>query len=396
MSDNYKQIFTQLYQRYCPEKVSEVDALLEKFAGREREMMYKIVMKYGPPVTSAQQKKRMDQLLLEQQANGSAPVPAPSTRTRTFKRLNVRKVLVLLIAAALVGGLAYGGWRVANGDWAVLAGNDSTIDEVVLPQFVLANAVAARNSCENGERTEKLLSYGESLQSYTTEGNCLVSIDDTSRIISYFPSQYFVTEDKFREIDAIFGNEAARSQIKHSYEKRALRVWYRKNGIIGNLSPEWKDSIVGKDRNPEVWQIFAENEPSELNTWARGNFTRKFSEFSSEQEDLVCIIQSPKDPNKRQLLMFSFDEKGQSKTYKSFDLDWYRDRLIRDFPRETDDIGRFFNNAEDISHHKGVLLEDPEGEMRDYLLMWEGSRFMVHEEIPRDTFRIPGLPPIIM
>jgi hypothetical protein len=396
MADNYKQIFTRLFQRYNPEKVGEVDELLKKFAGREREMMYKIVMKYGPPVTRVEQKKKLDLLLREQGILTEENSPTTASGTRTYKRLNLRKVAILLIATALVGGLAYAGWRMAQGDWNFFPAT-ATTEEVVLPtQFVLANAVYARNQCQGGEKTDDFLRYGESLSDYTLSGECLVHTNDSAGTSSYFPAQYFVTEERFREIDAIFGNDAGRSQIKHSYEKRALRVWFRHHGIIGKLSPEWKDSIAGKDRNPEVWQIFAEKEPTGLNTWARGNFSKKFGEFSEGQDDLVCIIQSPEDPDKRQLLFFSFDESGQSEIYNAFDLDSYKGRLIRDYPRENDDQSRFIRKASDFIFHKGVLLEDPEGEMRDYLLVWKGDRFSVLEEIPRDTFRIPGLPPIIM
>ncbi|HHG85353.1 MAG TPA: SPOR domain-containing protein [Bacteroidetes bacterium] len=44
---NYKKELTRLFQKYNPDKVKDVDALLEKFAGREPELIATIHRKYG-------------------------------------------------------------------------------------------------------------------------------------------------------------------------------------------------------------------------------------------------------------------------------------------------------------------------------------------------------------
>jgi hypothetical protein len=60
---NYKKIITELFRTYNPDKISEVDALLRKFAGREEELIEKIKLKYASPAVGAHKRTRLVRLL---------------------------------------------------------------------------------------------------------------------------------------------------------------------------------------------------------------------------------------------------------------------------------------------------------------------------------------------
>jgi hypothetical protein len=403
MAENYKRILTDLYRLYLPEKVGEVDELLKRFKGREREMIYKIHIKYGSPDTRRDAQQKLDKLLKEketaitvvpvQEVPGRRPDPPEPVEVRT--RLNWRRIGGLILVLLLLGGAGYAGWQVYNGAWELFpaqsgAAGESTAPE---PQFVLANAVHPRTTCNGVDKSSDLLHYGAELSDYQVEGACLKVVSDSGS--RYFPGKYFVPEEVFREIDAIFGNDAARAQIKHSFEKRALRIWFRKQGIIGALSAKWKRQIAGPARDPEVWQVFAEDEPADLNSWARGDFTGKNPD-PRRPEDLAVVITAADNPTRQQLLFFSFDKQEKVSFHPTLDLDEYPDRLIRSFPAEGDSWKRFFRERNDYPERQGVLLEDPAGTRPDFLLLLEEERIKVVEEVPRDTIRIPGLPPIIL
>jgi hypothetical protein len=42
-----EQELVKLYEQHCPEKTANVPALLDKFAGREHELLSKVRRKYG-------------------------------------------------------------------------------------------------------------------------------------------------------------------------------------------------------------------------------------------------------------------------------------------------------------------------------------------------------------
>ena len=52
-STNFKERLTAYYQKYNPEKLPGVDATLEKFKGREEDMFKALIAKYGPEPTSS-------------------------------------------------------------------------------------------------------------------------------------------------------------------------------------------------------------------------------------------------------------------------------------------------------------------------------------------------------
>ncbi|MEM0998071.1 MAG: hypothetical protein AAGN35_13370 [Bacteroidota bacterium] len=420
MAENYQRILTDLYRLYQPDKVSEVPELLRRFEGREREMVYKIHIKYGSPETQRDAREKLAAYLAEKE-NPGPPVPQsphtplslkppPSSPKLARKvprtsptsevvevrtQLNWRRIAWVLLSVLLVGSLSYAGWQLVTGKWTPFALNEGAgITAAPLPpRFVLANAVHARTECQGREKSRDILRYGSELRNYSVVDDCLVLESDSGA--RYFPGKYFVPEIVFREIDAIFGNDAARSQIRHSFEKRALRVWFRQNGVMGSLAQPWKDSIAGPDRDPQVWQIFAEDEPSDLNVWARGQFSRAEAD-PTRPDDLAVTITSLADLSQEKLLVFSFDAAEEAQLHPAFDLGEYPDRLIREFPREGDEWSRFFRQDSDYPAQQGILLEDPQGTRPDYLLLLENEGLTVTEEVPRDTIRIPGLPPIIL
>jgi hypothetical protein len=79
---NYHKILSNLFRKYNPAKLKEVDALLVQFAGREEELIEKIHLKYAGKATSKSKKSK--------------------------------KPALLLVILLLLGGLGFGGWYAAN------------------------------------------------------------------------------------------------------------------------------------------------------------------------------------------------------------------------------------------------------------------------------------------
>lgn len=88
---DYRALLHQLYEEYNPQKLSDIDALLRKYAGQEAEMYQRICQKYGVPVvtTASSGRQKQDPLLQRyqgllqrgQEAKGTAAgtgVSAPS------------------------------------------------------------------------------------------------------------------------------------------------------------------------------------------------------------------------------------------------------------------------------------------------------------------------------
>ncbi|HHG86390.1 MAG TPA: hypothetical protein ENJ82_16685, partial [Bacteroidetes bacterium] len=127
MSD-YKQILTDLYARYNPQKIREVDELLARFPGRERELVLKVYMKYGGPTAHKDAMQKFMELELERGETVPLPRNSPEVpaenQTRPAPRKGARlwkRIVLLLLGLLLVSGLSYGGWYLAK-HWAVVSG----------------------------------------------------------------------------------------------------------------------------------------------------------------------------------------------------------------------------------------------------------------------------------
>lgn len=409
MSD-YKHILTELYTRYNPQKVADVDQLLAKYAGREREIVLKIYMKYGGATARKDAIRKFMELELESGREvNTAPVlrqeadnhPVAQKRSWPWK-----KVTLLLIAALLASGLSYAGWYLAH-TWPP---SQEKIDAALLdaPEtgsiFVLANAVLARPTCTekpvNGENN--MLHYGDQLNRYWRIDNCIQQRIDTIEGQAvralYYPSKYFASEATFREIDGIFGNDEARQQIEHSYEKRALRKYFRSQGITGQLDQEWREAIAGKGKFPAVWQVFAKQEPAQWNSWMRGLFFPHYDgKATTHPKDFTCIIEGKNPETDRKLLAFSFDDAGNVIEEHALDLTAYPSHLLRSFPQEGEDFSRFFQeNASFYAGTQQIILEDPEGLKQDFLVLINQNGIRLQHEVPGDTIRLPGMRPFIL
>lgn len=308
---DYRKILTDLYQRHNPEKVKDVDFLLKKFAGREEEMVAKIKEKYG----------------VEEEEVVVTPPPAPEELARRKRR---RKRLRSWIAVVLLfGGAAAGAWTVVSTGYF----DGLFASEPTEKLYVIADTVHTHSVCDLGKDSRLLqLPFGKEVLVSERESTCIVTEIDGDR--HYIPQKYLGTDLEFTEINAIYGNDAARALYDNSYEKRALRNYFSRKGFKGDIPEEKQLELYGRPHESEVWQVVAlEGEPP-VNVVAKGKFATDGEVGENEEggkrpPDFAAIVSKKDDPEQRRLAVFRFNAEKVDEFVGDLDLSDYPGYFMR-------------------------------------------------------------------
>lgn len=432
---DYRAILTQLYQRYNPEKVRDVDFLLKKFEGREGEMIDKIQRKYADlepftspvslpiepetntpvepslttnseevnlgiepeshPEPSHESSNGLDQTSIQESSpesgsssspkpllestpevnpiasssdsdlDSDAPRPKPkakskersakntrpkpktktlkkgkpnketatrarsgSPQTPTRKRKSGRRILGFSLLGLLVGAGAFAAWYFWGGE-----------SPIVKRQFlyVVADTVFSHNVCDQGlESRITPFPYGKGIEVHGLEESCI-----TTRVngnLEYVPKKFLGSAREFEEIDAIYGNAESRDLFDNSYEKRALRNYFNRTQIMGEIPHKKQIELYGQPKEREVWQVYGvgieeEEEKAEMDAVAKGKFswskTTEATEETNRPDDFAVIISERENRDRRKLLLFNFDEEKVDNFVDEMDLSNYPGFLIR-------------------------------------------------------------------
>ena len=207
--------------------------------------------------------------------------------------------------------------------------------------------------------------YGEAIEVFDRVGTCVLTERQGSEHL--IPQKYLGSELEFREIDAIYGNEAARDLYDNSYEKRALRNYFNRKGIKGELSPEEQKDLYGGPIQSEVWQVYGLERGSLVNAVAKGeyvggDYTRVG--IQGRPPDFAVIISKAADRAERSLLLFRFDENKVDEFVAALDLRDYPNYYLRPVTYgSTDFLFDTFVTLDPIDpsrvddFQKGLLLE---------------------------------------
>ncbi len=420
---DYKAILTQLYQRYNPEKVRDVDFLLKKFEGREAEMIDKIQRKYaalepftspvdadvggedgdsnsggkkstgtqikatigsedanspraskkslpggknsqseggnetpatqeGPSKPKVKNKKRTEappntastEVTLPPRAKTpveKAPSDkAPSEKTPSEKRTktspqpstqarkSARRTLGFSLIGLLIGAGAFATWYFWGGSSPV--GKKQFL-------YVVADTVYSHNLCDLGlESRLTPFPYGAGIEVTGLEESCITTRVDGK--LEYVPKKYLGSKREFQEIDGVYGNPESRDLFDNSYEKRALRNYFNRTQIMGDIPHKMQIELYGQPRDREVWQVYgmgsqAAKEGEVMEAVAKGKFSwGNMTEVDGEvnrPDDLAVIISEKENRDRRKLLLFNFDEDKVDNFVDEMDLSNYPGFLIR-------------------------------------------------------------------
>lgn len=413
---DYRAILTQLYQRYNPEKVRDVDFLLKKFEGREAEMIDKIQRKYAalepftspvpPPATSegggdepsGKGKDAGSDLPKEKSApqteggkeksTGSSdgqkpksgksggkrkepkvrtkpeakPKAKPETRpgSETGKgsssttpkaktkgkpkgksavkpreaqevsrpKRSGRRIIGFSLIGLLIGAGAFAAWYFWGGD-----------SPIIKKQFlyVVADTVFTHSECDLGlESRLRPFPYGEAIEVKGLEESCITTRVDGK--VEYVPKKFLGSKREFEEIDAIYGNPESRDLFDNSYEKRALRNYFNRTQIMGDIPHKMQVELYGQPREREVWQVFGMGledgeEEVTMDAVAKGRFSwgnqADLEDPGNRPEDFAVIISERENRDRRKLLLFNFDEDKIDNFVDEMDLSNYPGFLIR-------------------------------------------------------------------
>jgi len=365
-SPDYRKILTELYEKYNPEKVKDVEFLLKKFAGREEEMIEKIRMKYG-----------------EEPAPNS---PEPLRKSFPFKKFFIGMAVVLGLGAATFGGMAL----VERLNPREILASDNARDTL----FVIADTVFSRVGCGDNEQRNLPLPFGEKIvvfERVEAESGVKCIQTEIQGKDEFVPAQYLGDRREYMEIDAIYGNKAARKLYDNSYEKRMLLGYFRDNELIGEISPEWQEYLYDSLSSAEQWQVFGKPHNG-LDAVAKGKYTPSWSQEAEDSRrplDFAVIISRvdtlAEDSNEEEydgfprrntqrLLLFAFDQSKEGRLVDELNISNYPGHYIRSTEFYSDAYwwGNYLHldkEAEDGRElQTAILLEDVESDGSKYLI----------------------------
>jgi|GEM_PF-7051274 len=388
---DYKSILTRLYQQYNPEKVADVEFLLKKFEGREEEMIAKIREKYKDvtpipldpqettPIPSEVVAPPEGVAPKNRTQSPTPPPPPPAAMTSPPRRSRKRIVLALGTVVLAVGAFVT---YYFFGD-QLNFGGEAERERL----YVVADTVFTHTECDLGMETRLLpLPYGKGLEVYTMDENCITTeLDGKTHFV---PRKYLGTSQEFSEIDAIYGNEASRTLFDNSYEKRALRNYFNRTQIMGDIPMEKQKELYGEVRQREVWQVYGEDAESELNAVVKGGFSNddetEVEAETHKPEDMAVIISDRDNRDRRKLLLFAFDEEKVESLVDEMDLSNYPGYLIRpvDYSEELFLFGTPYlkldagEDSEDVK--LGLLLQRPGRDQTQYLIEIEAGELLLN------------------
>lgn len=346
-ANKHKQVLIELYKRNNPEKIGDVDFLLTKFAGREAEMIEKIRQKYYDfaPVTLAEE----------------AIAPVSPRRKRKFP---AKKLAIFGVVAMILGITGATAWQYA----------DYFLPEPPPAEFlyVIADTVYTHDICDLSKESRlSTIPYGTPLEVKSRQGTCILI--DFEGATHYVPQKYLGSEQEFLEINTIYGNEEARELYDNSYEKRALRNYFNRVKIAGDLLPEQQRSLYDSLSGKDVWQVYGRKKDSDLNVVAKGRF------LSTEEEkpfDFAAIISNKAARDVRKLVLFEFDEHSVDHFVDEIDLANYPNYYIKTI-EYWDELYLFGTayiqlppkaSGEEEDKKIGILLEKPNSNADKYLV----------------------------
>lgn len=354
-SKDYRNILIALYQRHNPEKVKDVDFLLQKFEGREQEMIDKIRSKYPDPAPIP---------VAQPPVVAPQPQPAQITPAKTKKRFPL--TMWVMLGILILGGGGVGLW------WSYF--QTPPAREML---YVVADTLYTHNFCDLGKESRlTFLPYGAPVEVWEQEAFCVETMIDTQR--HYIPRKYLAPEKEWLGMDGIYGNPQARELYDDSYEKRALRDLFRDRGWIGHIPEEKRHLWEEGELNKPVWQVFGLAE-SPSNVVANGNFEPTPS--GKHPEEFAVIISKRLNPEERKLLVFDFDDDLQGRLIAEQDLDEYPQYFIRKVTREDlEDLYRFPDDPIELirSGQDGFLMEKANQKGKKYLCVVEGGQISIY------------------
>lgn len=309
---DYRKILTDLYKRYNPEKVGDVDFLLKKFEGREAEMVEKVRLKYG---------------VTEEDSLEPAPPPTPEELARRQKKR--KRIALWTMILLLVGGVGAGSWAMYSNGFL-----DGLFESAPAEQlYVIADTVHTHTHCDMGKDSRVLaLPFGQAVTVNDREMTCVVTEIEGKE--HFIPQKYLGTDLEFSEIDGIYGNDAARALYDNSYEKRALRNYFSRMGYKGEIPEEKQLQLYGRPLEAEIWQVYGlEGEgPHPVNVVAKGKFAGEKWENEPDPKvplDFAAIISKRDEPEVRKLVVFEFNKDKVDEFVADFDLTDYPGYYIR-------------------------------------------------------------------
>ena len=93
----YRERLTNFYKAYAPEKVSEVDSFLTKYAGKEENLFRALVKKYGPEPEESDEGRFGDEGGLQEypevigDGDSAQPKKTPEVSAKSPKKQKKRK-----------------------------------------------------------------------------------------------------------------------------------------------------------------------------------------------------------------------------------------------------------------------------------------------------------------
>lgn len=268
----------------------------------------------------------------------------------THRKKRKKVWLMWVIAAMILAGAGCGYY------WAVLMRTE--------PMYVIGTNVHFRATPNDQDRLPEKRSFGDVVKVKKIEGD-YATVKENGQTL-YFPKEYLVDEQSYLEINAIYGNQEARSQLVSSYQRLAIWNYFRLHNLIGDLKP----GQFNPESRPEVWQFFGRSPEAKSQSFFSGTFTYKYGVKYAWMGIIISKKDSP--TTHRRLLLFSFNAAHQSYLEFEFDLSSYPDsyfqlvsqrRYLKDFDKKylqeisTLQPGILFESSNSTSQHLVVFFQ---------------------------------------